>query len=91
MGEALSKSNPRAMVLHGDSAVCRDDVDRVLPLQLLRLLHGLFDGADVHEGLFGQGVVLAVANLLEAADAVVELRVVAGEARERLGDVERLA
>src|SRR5438128_413217 len=34
----------------------------------LRLFHRLVDAADVHEGVFGQGVVFAVAQLFEAAD-----------------------
>ena len=45
---------------------------------LLGLLHGLFDRSDHVEGLLGQGVVLAVEDLLEPADGVVQAHVDAG-------------
>src|SRR3989442_1967036 len=59
--------------------------------QRLRLLHGLVDVADHVEGLLGQIVVLAVQELLEGADGVVDLHVLALEAGELLGHVEGLA
>jgi hypothetical protein len=48
------------------------------------------DRADHVEGLLGQLVVLAVEDLAEAADRVLELHVLAGRAGELLGDEERL-
>src|SRR4051812_32267746 len=56
----------------------------------LGLLLGLLDGADVEEGAFGQVVPLAVADLLERADRVLDLRVLAGLVGEDLGHEERL-
>src|SRR3712207_5067174 len=56
----------------------------------LGLLAGLFDGADEVEGAFGEVVVLAVHDLLEAADGVGDGDVLALEAGELLGDVEGL-
>src|SRR5512138_3850070 len=58
--------------------------------QLLRLLDRLLDAADHVEGLLRQVVVLAVHDLLEAADRVLQLDVLALVAGELLGDVERL-
>src|SRR5437588_9789639 len=56
----------------------------------LRLLDGLLDRADHVEGLLGQLVVLAVEDLREALDRVLELHVLAGRAGELLGDEVRL-
>src|SRR2546421_6723290 len=50
----------------------------------------LFDCADHVEGLFGEVVVLAVDDLLEAAYGVGDLDELALEARELLGDEEGL-
>src|SRR6185295_12025877 len=58
--------------------------------QLLGLGVRLLDGADVHERLIRQVVPLAFAQLVEGADGVLARGVVAGEAGELLGDVERL-
>src|SRR5262249_13105562 len=57
---------------------------------LLCLFLGLLDRADVHEGAFGQLVPLAVADLLEAADSLGELGVLAGFVGKRFGDEEGL-
>src|SRR5205085_4458891 len=56
----------------------------------LGLLAGLLDGADHVEGLFGEVVVLAVDDLLEAADGVGGLDELAFEAGKLLGDEEGL-
>src|SRR5690242_1012816 len=50
----------------------------------------LLDRADVHERRLRQLVPLPVAQLLEAADRVLQLRELARLAGERLGDEERL-
>ena len=51
---------------------------------------GFVDAADVHKRLLGQRVVLAVTNLLEAADRFGQRRDIAGLVRERFGHDERL-
>src|ERR1043166_247249 len=56
----------------------------------LGLLACLFDGADHVEGALRQVVVLAVNDLLEAADGVGDLDELALEAGELLGDEEGL-
>src|SRR5437763_1108236 len=56
----------------------------------LRLLDRLLDRPDHVEGLLGQVVVLAVEDLREALDLVLELHVLAGRAGELLGDEVRL-
>src|SRR3712207_9521388 len=56
----------------------------------LRLLDGLVDVADEVERLLGQLVVLALDDLLERADGLVELHELALLARELLGHEERL-
>src|SRR5512134_2246353 len=58
--------------------------------QLLRLLDRLLDAAHHVEGLLRQVVVAALHDLLEAADGVGELHVLAGVAGELLRDRERL-
>src|ERR671930_361961 len=58
--------------------------------RLLGLLDRLLDRADHVEGLLGQVVVLAVEDLAEALDRVLELHVLAGGAGELLGDEVRL-
>src|SRR5450756_817510 len=58
--------------------------------ELSRLLGGLLDAADHEEGLFGQVVALAVDEGLEAAHGVGQRDVLAGDAGELHGDVERL-
>ncbi len=60
-------------------------------LQRFGLLRRLFDGADVHERLFGQVVPLAFEQLLEAATVSASGDVLALEAGEDFGDVEGLA
>src|SRR4051794_17147358 len=57
---------------------------------LLGALDGALDRADHVEGLLGQVVVLAVEDLDEAADGVLELHVLTGRAGELLGDEVRL-
>src|SRR6185437_14249011 len=63
---------------------------------ILRSLQGggalqhLFDGALHVERLLGHVVVLALGDLAEAPDGIGELDVLAGEAGELLGHVERL-
>src|SRR5690606_42013690 len=56
----------------------------------LRALLGFLDRADHVERLLRQVVVLAVDDRLEAADRVRERHVLAGLARERLRNRERL-
>src|ERR671925_995453 len=56
----------------------------------LRLLDRLLDRPDHVEGLLGQVVVLAVEDLGEALDRVLELHVLARRAGELLGDEVRL-
>src|SRR5919204_2390426 len=56
----------------------------------LRLLDRLLDRPDHVEGLLGQLVVLAVEDLGEALDRVLELHVLARRAGELLGDEVRL-
>ena len=63
---------------------------RLPPWRSRRLLDGLVDGADHVEGLLRQGVVLALEDLLEAADGLGDRDVLAGRAGELLGDEERL-
>src|SRR5690242_11799233 len=58
--------------------------------QLLGLGLRLLDRPDVHERLVREVVPLAVAQLVEGADRVLARGVVAGEAGELLGHVERL-
>src|SRR4051812_39266745 len=57
---------------------------------LLRALDRAFDRADHVERLLRELVVLAVEDLLEAADRVLELHVLARRPRELLGDEVRL-
>src|SRR5688572_12825781 len=59
-------------------------------LHLAGLLVGLLDAADVAERGLGQVVPLALAQLLEAADRLLDRRHLALLAGERLGDDERL-
>src|SRR6266542_3747420 len=59
-------------------------------LGLAGALRRLLDRPDHVEGLFGQVVVLAVEDLSETLDRVLELDVRARTARERLGDEHRL-
>src|SRR5918995_1830441 len=61
-----------------------------LAAQLARLLDCLLDRPDHVERLLGQLVVLAVEDLLEAFDRVLELHVLAGCPRELLRDEVRL-
>ena len=60
------------------------------PCHLLRLLDRFLDRADHVEGLLRHVVVLAVDDLPEARDRVGNRHVLAGDARELLGDEERL-
>src|SRR5260370_33399618 len=59
-------------------------------LHLFALLPGLVDRADHVEGLLRQVVVLAVQDLLETADRLVDRNRLALASREPLGDVEWL-
>src|SRR5690606_27116987 len=59
--------------------------------ELPGLLDDLADAADHVVRLLGQVVVLAVDDLLEALDRVLEVDLLAVVAREHLGDVEGLA
>src|SRR2546430_9190519 len=61
-----------------------------LARELPALLHGRLDRADHVEGLLGEVVVLALEDLLETLDRVLELHVLAGGPRELLGDEVRL-
>ena len=61
-----------------------------LRLEPLGFLGGRFDGADIHEGLFGEVIPLAFAQLVEAAQRILPLGVVAGEAGEGFGNEEGL-
>src|SRR5918995_2224515 len=61
-----------------------------LAAQLARLLDCLLDRPDHVERLLGQLVVLAVEDLLEAFDRVLELHILAGCPRELLRDEVRL-
>src|SRR5262249_15835057 len=59
-------------------------------LHLLRFLHPFLDAADEIERLLRQLVVLAVHDLLEAADGVLDRHELPLQAGELLGDEERL-
>src|SRR5262249_39988596 len=59
--------------------------------QALGLGHGVVNGADVAECLFGQVVVLAVQDLAERAHSVAQWHVDAFQPGELLGGDERLA
>src|SRR5471030_663834 len=59
-------------------------------LEGLRLLERFLDRADHVERLFGKRVALAVHDHVESLDRVLERHVLAGRAREHLGDVEGL-
>src|SRR5689334_19286618 len=59
-------------------------------LHLFGLLEHLFDSADHVEGLFRNFVVLALMDLVEAANRFRNLHVASLHAGELLGDVERL-
>src|SRR4051794_3897666 len=61
------------------------------PRQLRRVLADVVEGAREEEGLLGQVVRLALEDLLERGDGVLDADVLAGAAREDLGDGERLA
>ena len=63
---------------------------RLLAAELLPALDRLLDRPDHVERLLGQLVVLAVEDLGEAADRVLELHVLARRAGELLGHEERL-
>ncbi len=63
---------------------------KLLLLRFLPLGFGLFDDADVHEGVFGQVVPFAVADFFEAADRFGQRRDLARLAGEHFGDQERL-
>src|ERR671931_2463426 len=58
--------------------------------ELLGLLHRLVDAADHVERLLGKVVQLALDQHLEASDRVLHRHVLAGDADELLGNVERL-
>src|SRR3712207_9159656 len=58
--------------------------------QLLRLFDRFLDGADHVEGGFGEVVIVAVHNALEALDGVFQADQLAGRAGEHFGDMERL-
>src|ERR1700678_4322817 len=64
--------------------------DLALGRELLTLLLGLGDVADHVERLLGQMIELAVDDLFEAVDRVLERDVLAGRARELRRDEERL-
>src|SRR5512146_1760272 len=70
------------------------DRGRSIGLQLrlhpFGLLEGLVEGADHPQGLLRQVVALAVADLLEGADGLLDLDILALEPRELLGHVEGL-
>src|SRR5205823_14074163 len=55
-----------------------------------RRLHGLVDGADHVEGLFGEIVVLAVEDFTATADRFLQGHVFPGTVGEHFGDEERL-
>jgi hypothetical protein len=57
---------------------------------LLGLFRGLLDRADVHEGLFGEMVPLAVADFFEAPNGIAKGRDLAGLARKDFGHQKRL-
>jgi hypothetical protein len=61
-----------------------------LRLHLLGGFENFVDRSLHVEGLFGNGVVLAVNDFLKAADGVRDLYVLARESGELLGNVERL-
>src|SRR2546423_5524262 len=76
----------------GDLALLLLRLGRLLRLarHAAALLDRLLDRPDHVERLLGQLVVLAVENLVEAVDRVLELHVLAGLTRELLGDEVRL-
>src|SRR6476659_727784 len=59
--------------------------------QLRRVLANVVERAGQEEGLLRQRVGLAVEDLLERGDGVLDVHVLAGSAREHLGHEERLA
>src|SRR4029079_7863699 len=59
-------------------------------VQALGVLADVVDRAGEEEGLLGQGVDLALEDLLEARDGVLDRHERAGPAGEYLGDAERL-
>src|SRR5881227_3817496 len=77
----LLSLHPSAFILHPFLSFCRHAVGP---------LARLFDCADHVESLFGEVVVLAVNDLLEAAYGVGDLDELALKARELLGDEEGL-
>src|SRR6185437_15571954 len=58
---------------------------------LLRLIPHLINRPDIQERLLGQIIRLAFGYFVEAAERVGEFHVLARQARELLGDDERLA
>src|SRR5215217_9371768 len=74
----------------GTSASCSGSSRSGVSPSLPRLLDGFLDRPDHVEGLLGQIVVLALDDLAEAPDRVLELDVAAFLAGELLGDEVRL-
>src|SRR6478609_9577887 len=81
---SVSMTAPRGVVSENRTRVLR------FLLELLGLGAHVVDAALHVERLLRQVVALAVGDLLEAGDRVLDLDVLAGRARERLGDEERL-
>src|SRR6185503_21302104 len=82
-------SRPSGVTISSSSDV-GSAISPSLPLHRLRLLEDVLDGAGHVERLLRQVVELAVHDLLEAPDRVLERDVLAGGSGEHLGDVERL-
>src|SRR5207249_7099693 len=79
-----------ARVLFGLVRLVRRALLGLLAREAAALLDRLLDRPDHVEGLLGELVVLAVEDLLEALDRVLELDVLARGAGELLGDEVRL-
>src|SRR5260221_1176911 len=94
-GISTSSTGARTSSLSGVTICSSIDVGNaispLLPLRhLVRFGQRLFDRANHVEGLLGDGVVLAVHDLLEALDRLRDGHVLAGETCELLRDEERL-
>src|ERR1700722_16909399 len=87
MTDAALRGSPRS---HPTGAGQPGNPVRRFLRELLALLDGLFDGADHIEGLLGQMVVLAFAEVAKTLDGVGKVDELAGRAGEDFGDEERL-
>src|SRR5665647_608977 len=89
-GVTTSTCSTRSSATGALSASLVDGKCDDLPEQAFFMVGGIEEAADHEEGLFGQVVALAVDEVLEAAHGVGQRDVLAGDAGELFGDVERL-